>query len=459
MINSHHTKWKPRLLFCVSFSLLLHFLSAQTYSLTAFRGTSLAPTSQGFYECLPADYATSGKSYPLLIVMHGAGDLGNGNDELDRVLMLGVGKRLNERTLPDTFTSGGSDFNFIIILPQLFTESGGANSINTIIDECLNRYRVMTNRVYITGCSMGGGLTWNAVGMNSSTAGRIAAIVPMAPHAPYNSANANVIAAQSLPVWSLHNHFDDVVSFELTNEWVDGINSFSPIPAARKTIFETAGHDVWTQATDPAYREGGKNIYEWMLGYTRGLDVLPVTLSSFTAKKILSGNSVQVTLNWKTASELSNSSFTLERSADGIDFDFLTSVAAGNQLTGGSYQYIDEHPLPGTSYYRLSQVDVDGSKTYFSIVPVNIAPVIQMKLSLYPNPVKELLTIDLNSSVRGSLVVKIISASGAVVQTRIINKQADQLVEQLTLTGIQAGYYFLEISGDNALARMPFLKN
>ena len=80
------------------------------------------------------------------------------------------------------------------------------------------------------------------------------------------------IAEAGLPMWFLHNDEDQLVSIDKTKNFVSAINSFNPKVPAKLTIFPPWGldnHDAWTKASDPAYREDGMNIYEWMLRYKR----------------------------------------------------------------------------------------------------------------------------------------------------------------------------------------------
>ncbi|MEO8086840.1 MAG: hypothetical protein ABI763_08480 [Bacteroidota bacterium] len=88
---------------------------------------------------------------------------------------------------------------------------------------------------------------------------------------------------------------------------------------------------------------------------------LPVELLSFLAKK--SGSSVLC--DWITASETNSDYFNIERSADGIKFDSLSSIKGnGNTTQYSFYHFEDQKPLLGHSYYRLRQTDYDGSTTY-----------------------------------------------------------------------------------------------
>src|SRR5207244_2284981 len=137
----------------------------------------------------------------------------------------------------------------------------------------------------------------------------------------------------------------------------------------RKTIFTSwiFDHDAWTQTFDPNYTGFDfMNMYQWMLQYQRPITPLPVVLKNYRAYR--SGNNA-VTIAWQTENENNNDYFTIERSSNGKDFIPLANIRGLNQSSG--YSYTDEKPLDG-SYYRLSQTDKDGKKTYYNILKVVI---------------------------------------------------------------------------------------
>lgn len=114
---------------------------------------------------------------------------------------------------------------------------------------------------------------------------------------------------------------------------------------------------------------------------------LPVDLLTFSAYE----ESNKVELNWATASEMNNDHFTVERSADGINFSAIGQVkGAGNSAVVNEYRMSDE--LPSTTvYYRLKQTDYNGSFSYNGGLVV-LTPTSQVKTIealVYPNPVQD----------------------------------------------------------------------
>jgi len=220
----------------------------------------------GFYKALPARYDSTTKKYPLLVFLHGVGELGNGTSDLSKLLVNAVPKLLNQKKFPAQFTVGGNNFSFIVLNPQFKAWPQPAD-VNSLVNYAIQHYRIDTTRIYVSGLSMGGGAAWDYAVAYSN---RIAALVPISGASWPSQAQMGNIANAGLPVWAFHNDDDGTVSSATTKTNVNNVNSFKPNPAAQMTIWPTGGHDAWTKATNPATREcNGMNMYEWMLQYTR----------------------------------------------------------------------------------------------------------------------------------------------------------------------------------------------
>src|SRR5947209_6742129 len=85
-----------------------------------------AGNSHGYYEYLPPGYNNSGQSYPLLIFIHGIGELGDGSPyQLPKVLVNGPPRLINQGSWPASFKVRGHTFSFIVITPQFTYWPGG----------------------------------------------------------------------------------------------------------------------------------------------------------------------------------------------------------------------------------------------------------------------------------------------------------------------------------------------
>ncbi len=137
---------------------------------------------------------------------------------------------------------------------------------------------------------------------------------------------------------------------------------------------------------------------------------LPIELLAFQAVTV--GDRVDVT--WSTAVEMDNDHFQVQRSLDGDEWQGIgTLPGAGTSYNTRYYRHIDEAPLPGLSYYRLLQVDIDGSMTATHTVPVQFEGRTGRAL-LFPNPAKDRVELRIDGGV-GEGVLELVDAAGRTV--------------------------------------------
>ncbi|MFY0255815.1 PKD domain-containing protein [Chitinophaga sp. 30R24] len=248
----------------------------QTMTPKSFNDPSIS-NIKGFYEYLPAGYvAGAGKKYPLILFFHGQGELVSSGSPLSGVLRNGLPQKINAGVFPASFTVNSKQYSFIVICPQFNTWPGSSDAIK-FKDYLLSKYDIDTNRIYLTGLSMGGGEAWGALCENRVAAKAFAAAAIVCGYYPPTASLAAVVAGNNTPVWAFHNQIDPNVPPAYSIDWVSDINAINPAPnpPARLTIFNASGHDAWTQAYDPNYRENGMNMYEWMLQYSKDSSVQP----------------------------------------------------------------------------------------------------------------------------------------------------------------------------------------
>ncbi|WBA42295.1 cadherin-like domain-containing protein [Hymenobacter canadensis] len=148
---------------------------------------------------------------------------------------------------------------------------------------------------------------------------------------------------------------------------------------------------------------------------------LPVTLVSFQAKVV---RAVDVQLNWRTASELNNSHFEVQRSTDSRVFEQVARVnGQGTTASASSYSYTDAGAgKQGTKllYYRLRQVDRDGTEAYSPVQTVRFEGKAEPAgISLYPNPATptQATQLDLSLLPAGTYEVRVLDNVGRAVLT------------------------------------------
>jgi hypothetical protein len=148
--------------------------------------------------------------------------------------------------------------------------------------------------------------------------------------------------------------------------WVDEGNGGTTGTATNGTITTSAAVSSFSPFT---------------LASTNSENPLPVELEWFRASVT---PETTVLLEWRTVSELNNEAFEVERSKDGFDFTSLARISgAGTTSQATNYTLLDEQPLAGRSYYRLRQIDFDGTVAYSKLVSVSRG---EDPFTVYPNP-------------------------------------------------------------------------
>lgn len=351
-------------------------LSAQVQTA---RYTKIATNANAFYEYLPQGYNPSGsEKYPFILFIHGSGEVGAGTSStLPAVLRNGIPKLINQGKFPTSFSVNGQSFKFIVFSPQ-FTKWPSATDVDAIINYAIANYKVDPARIYITGLSMGGGVTCEYATNpgNTNYAKRTAAIVSVSGVTSATDARGKVVASTNLPVWSLHNSGDPTVSVTTTEKFIDVILAQNPPPnpLPKKTIFQASGHDAWSKAYDPNYREDGKNVYEWMLQYKR--DGSTPAPAPNVAPKVNAGTDITIQLP-ANAVQLSGSA----TDSDGSIAKYAwTKVSGPDQFAFGNASSASTtvtNLISGTYVFRLTATDNKGATGYDEVsVIVKTAPVV-----------------------------------------------------------------------------------
>ncbi len=166
---------------------------------------------------------------------------------------------------------------------------------------------------------------------------------------------------------------------------------------------------------------------------------LPVSLVSFTANV---QENKSVLLAWVTAMERNNDYFQLERSKDLVAFDLVSQVSAkeGQSAQNRTYRFVDSAPFSGTSYYRLSQVDLDGTRKVFPAISVVVR---SEAYGVFPNPVKDG-QFTLNLDEPQAALVKFFAADGRPVGLQKAGNTDSSLHLKATQT-LTTGVYLLTV--------------
>ncbi len=167
----------------------------------------------------------------LLIQLHGAGERGNGGDEIERVLVHGFSKIVNDTNLNDC----------ILMMPQCPNDSfwvAKIESLKKFTDRIIDEYSIDTDRVYLSGISMGGFGTWYTA---MAYPEMFAAIAPCCGGGM--AWNSEVL---KMPIWAFHGLADTVVSPNQTIEMIEKLKLHNT--NLKYDFFEGVGHNAWDYA-------------------------------------------------------------------------------------------------------------------------------------------------------------------------------------------------------------------
>lgn len=151
----------------------------------------------------------------------------------------------------------------------------------------------------------------------------------------------------------------------------------------------------------------------------------------------------QVELSWSTASEVNSKSFEVERTADLREWQKIGTLnAKNNSNTATTYTAIDSSPLIATSYYRLKQMDFDGTFSYSNTVSVHFE---NIGFSIYPNPTNEWIRLILSKRTKATVVIA--DLTGKV----FVRKTIDDNQVYIDLSRFSAGEYLVSVYTNGAI--------
>jgi N-acetylneuraminic acid mutarotase len=176
--------------------------------------------------------------------------------------------------------------------------------------------------------------------------------------------------------------------------------------------------------------------------------IIPVELTSFTATT----NGKKVTLNWSTSTELNNLGFEIQRSTEGIEFITVGFVNGNGTTTEPqTYSYADKNLDNGKYYYRLKQVDYNGSYEYSDVVEVDFRAFISFLLEQnYPNPFNPSTTIGFGLQEKCNIKITIMNSIGEEVAV-LLNEEMDSGYHtvEFNASNLPSGVYFYQLrAGD-----------
>lgn len=221
---------------CTSFQASSPLRSGATPQVASLRDG----TSMGYMQLVPAAY--DGRRAPLLVFLHGSGEVGN---DPQKVMANG----------PWAFAKAHMDFPFIIVAPQLSVdEEWSLERLKAWLDVVEARLPVDRRRVYLTGLSLGGGGSWDFAMKYPAL---FAAIAPVSGYSNLKQP-CNL---KGVGIWAFHGAKDDIVPIADEEAVIDQARACGV--DVNYTVYPDGNHNAW----DAAY--SNPTLYAWLLSHTR----------------------------------------------------------------------------------------------------------------------------------------------------------------------------------------------
>lgn len=325
----------------------------------------------------------------------------------------------------------------------------GANNIGTLD---VVGFAVSTSTLPAYGSNAGTAVTFPAgmagIGTTSAAMNRYWNVTPVTQpltpvevHFPFRQQDVNDVAGSIAGVTA----FSDLKFYKMASTVnPNPVAGFTGATTANTTIYNynatTAGLTTWTSATSGNTRFARFLVNSFSGGGGFGTtSPLPLDIIWFKGK----ARTGDILLDWEVALEKNVQEFIVEKSADGIAYHDMSIVASRN-LPAGIYSTVDKEPVQGNNYYRLSYKDVDGARKILAYTRVAIKG--NSAISIYPNPAKDIIYIDLKG-IEGTTKVRMTDINGRTV----FSTEQNKAVINIDLKSMARGIYLIQVMTGNEL--------
>jgi len=187
----------------------------------------------------------------------------------------------------------------------------------------------------------------------------------------------------------------------------------------------------------------------WQLTNGAALDCYLLPVDFIDLKAELLDENVEV--QWSTATEENASHYIVERSTDAIEYVPIGTVQAmGNTSTLTTYTFLDEAPLEGLNYYRVQQVDMDGSSAT-SPADYAIYRKATTEMVVFPNPAGDILWASFEMLENDAVIWRILDAGGRLVEQDLYQGTKGNMLIDVPLDRLAPGSYTLLVNDQRGL--------
>jgi hypothetical protein len=181
---------------------------------------------------------------------------------------------------------------------------------------------------------------------------------------------------------------------------------------------------------------------------------LPLKMGDFSASKQVAG----IRLGWETLHEQNTAYFDVERSSNGADFTTIGKVTAkGYSSSKEQYNFTDAAPAPGTNYYRLKLADADSRFSYSQTIVIKNTNDL-VNIEIFPNPVSDLLQVQLPAKQNGPATITITDAMGKLIFTKPVQLSTGNNATGIPVRQLPNGVYQFTLENKDGRQTKTFIK-
>ncbi len=210
------------------------------------------------------------------------------------------------------------------------------------------------------------------------------------------------------------------------------------------TATDVATSPTGTCKNDPTAAIAPADFFRsWTL--SSKINPLPIELTSFN----VDCNNAEAVITWTSATEINNDYYTIDRTIDGATYETIATVkGAGNSSMPLTYSITDNNPLRGTSYYRLSQTDLDGKTTHFAPITFQGCKVSGTTISAFNSNGN--ITVRVSSDYSDTYTVSLVNTLGQIILREVKSLPAGYSEFMLNPGTLSKSIYMLNVKSNRA---------
>ena len=367
------------------------------------------------------------------------------------------GTVINPATSPQAITGLTASTIYSVYVRKNCTATGNGYSANSLV----YNFQTLANAPANDNCT--GAITIGPTAISTTNVGGTQSM-PAVNCAGFTSPNANDVWYQFT---TLANGGASIIVQNTTFPGLDIVVQAFSGSCGALTPIDCA--DATTQGDDEVLNltglQAGQTYFVRVYGYNSSeapftISVsgaaLPITIQYLKGAKLSKTANL---INWKINCTSGEANMTLEHSTDGRRFIPIYTITADYIRCQQPFEFTDHNPVAGINYYRLKTTDVDGDRNYSNIITILNNDKSYALARIAPNPVESNATLEMVSTVKTKLMIKITDVAGKIVLTQSETLNAGSNSVLLKLSHLAAGTYFINtLNEDGTQQTLRFIK-